>query len=56
MICEYCKVQGADGICFNSTLHAGGKNYVLFDGKSAKCTKVYYHEVQEIDIRISSRH
>ena len=54
MICEYCKVQGADGICFDSTLHAGGKNYVLFDGKSAKCTKVYYHEVQEIDIKVSN--
>ena len=52
MICEYCKVQGADGICFDSTLHKGGKNYVLFNSDYAKCTKVYYREVKEIDIRV----
>ena len=52
MICEYCKVKGADGICFESTLHKGGKNYVLFDSDSAKCTKLYYREVQEIVIKI----
>lgn len=52
LICEYCKVKGADGICFESTLHRGGKNYVLFDGNSAKCTKVVYREVKEIDIRV----
>ena len=51
MICEYCKVQGADGICFDSTLHKGGKNYVLFDSRSAKCTKLFYREVKEIDIK-----
>ena len=52
LICEYCKVKGADGICFESTLHKGGKNYVLFDSNSAKCTKVLYREVKEIDIRV----
>lgn len=52
LICEYCKVKGADGICFESTLHRGGKNYVLFDSNSAKCTKVLYREVKEIDIRV----
>ena len=52
LICEYCKVKGADGICFESTLHKGGKNYVLFDSDSAKCTKVFYREVKEIDIRV----
>lgn len=52
LICEYCKVKGADGICFESTLHRGGKNYVLFDSSSAKCTKVYYREVKEISIRV----
>ena len=52
MICEYCKYKGAHGICFDSTLHEGGKNYVLFDGNSAKCTKVFYREVKEIDIKV----
>lgn len=54
MICEYCKVQGADGICFDSTLHKGGKNYVLFDSHSAKCTKIYYREVNSIAIKVDS--
>lgn len=52
LICEYCKIKGADGICFESTLHKGGKNYVLFDSTSAKCTKVYYREVKEILIKV----
>lgn len=51
MICEYCKVNGADGICFDSTLHKGGKNYVLFDGDVAKCTRVLIREIKEISIK-----
>lgn len=52
LICEFCKIQGADGICFESTLHKGGKNYVLFNADSAKCTKVFYREVKEIEVRV----
>lgn len=51
LICEYCKrIVGADGISFESSLHKGGRNYVLFDDKAAKCTKVDIHEITKIDI------
>lgn len=51
LICEYCKrVVGADGISFESSLHKGGRNYVLFDGGSAKCVRVDSHEITKIDI------
>ena len=50
-ICEYCKcVVGADGITFESSLHKGGRNYVLFDESAAKCTRVDSHEITRIDI------
>ena len=40
LICEYCKrIVGADGISFESSLHKGGRNYVLFDDSSAKCVR-----------------
>lgn len=51
LICEYCKqIVGADGISFESSLHKGGRNYVLFDDKSAKCIRVDSHEITRIDI------
>jgi hypothetical protein len=53
LICEYCKqniVPKADGISFESALHKGGRNYVLFDNASAKCTRVEIHEITNIDI------
>lgn len=51
LICEYCKnIVGADGIIFESSLHKGGRNYVLFDGSAAKCTSVTIHEITKIDI------
>lgn len=44
LICEYCKrIVGADGISFESSLHKGGRNYVLFDDSSAKCIRVDSH-------------
>lgn len=50
-ICEYCKIKlGADGICFKSSLHKGGQNYVLFNPSDAKCTKVTDYEISQIDI------
>lgn len=52
-ICEYCKNElHADGIIFESSLHKGGRNYVLFDESSVKCTKVETHEITRIDIDI----
>ena len=50
LICEYCKKQGLDGIRFNSSLHRGGKNIVLFDEKEAKCTNVLLKEIQSVKI------
>ena len=51
LICEYCKqIVGADGISFESSLHKGGRNYVLFDNSSAKCIRVDSHEITKIDI------
>ena len=49
LICEYCR-DFADGICFESSLHKGGHNYVLFDPTSAKCIRVDSHEIKKIDI------
>lgn len=51
LICEYCKrIVGADGISFESSLHKGGRNYVLFDDSSAKCIRVDSHEITKINI------
>lgn len=52
-ICEYCKdYVNADGISFESSLHRGGRNYVLFDQTAAKCTRVVSHIISRIDIDI----
>lgn len=51
LICEFCRrIVGADGISFESSLHKGGRNYVLFDDTSAKCVRVDSHEITKIDI------
>lgn len=50
LICEYCKINGIDGICFNSSLHNGGVNVVLFDSSLAKCTKVKSREIRDVHI------
>lgn len=49
LICEYCK-NIADGISFESSLHKGGRNYVLFDQTVVKCIRVDSHEIIHIDI------
>lgn len=51
-ICEYCRVKlHADGVTFESSLHPGGQNYVLFDEDAAKCVRVKKHIVVKIDIK-----
>lgn len=50
LICEYCKQNGADGIRFNSSLHQGGTNVVLFNSIDAKCTRVLTHEIKNVKI------
>lgn len=49
LICEYCR-DFSDGICFESSLHKGGHNYVIFDSSNAKCIRVDSHEIRKIDI------
>lgn len=51
LLCEYCR-RLADGIIFDSSLHKGGRNYVLFDEKDAACTNVESHEITRIDIDV----
>lgn len=52
LICEYCKRNNADGICFNSSLHSGGVNYVLFNPDDAKCIRVDSREIKSIQITV----
>lgn len=50
-VCEYCKLNGVDGIRFNSSLHKGGVNIVLFDSTSAECVKVTTREITNVTIQ-----
>lgn len=53
-ICELCKINGADGICFNSSLHRSGMNYVLFcgnDDSRIKCSSVETLTIEHVEIR-----
>lgn len=50
-VCEYCKINGVEGIRFNSSLHKGGYNIVLFNSNSAECIKVYTREITNVTIQ-----
>lgn len=50
-VCEYCKLNGVDGIRFSSSLHNGGINVVLFDSSSAECVKVTSREISNVTIQ-----
>ena len=50
LICEYCKQNGADGIRFNSSLHKGGSNIVLFNSTDAQCISVLSKEIKNVII------
>ena len=50
-ICEYCKIIGADGISFASSLDNNGLNYVIFNPSDAKCTKVLCRTIEEVNIK-----
>ena len=46
-ICEFIKhFTGGDGIIFNSSLHTGGKNIVLFEQDKIECVSVCLHRVK----------
>ena len=51
-ICELCRLNGADGISYRSSLHEEGMNLVLFDVEEAnvKCTKVETVVVDHVKI------
>jgi hypothetical protein len=51
-ICEYIrKITGAQGIQFNSSLHKGGVNVVLFSKENVQCVDEQIHQVIEIGIK-----
>jgi hypothetical protein len=51
-ICEYVKtISGADGIQFDSSLHKGGVNVVLFDINSAQCERVSVKEIGKYSLK-----
>lgn len=50
-VCEYCKLNGVNGIRFNSSLHKGGVNVVLFDSSCAECIKVRTREIRSVTIK-----
>jgi len=50
-ICEFIKnLSNADGIMFNSSLHIGGKNVVLFNENKMECIEVLTYRVTEVNI------
>ncbi len=50
-ICEYIRyISNADGILFNSSLHNGGKNIVLFNQDKVDCVKVDLYRVSQVNI------
>lgn len=56
-ICEYIRYinnrdnQLIDGIIFNSSLHRGGKNIVLFNQDKVDCISVALHRVTNVEIQ-----
>lgn len=51
-ICEYCRIKlHADGVTFESSLHPGGQNYVLFSSDAVICQLVKTHTVDQIVIK-----
>lgn len=52
LICEYCKINGADGIRYRSSLHNSGKNIVLFNSRDAvECIDVRQVDIVEVVIK-----
>ncbi|MFZ4798306.1 MAG: RES family NAD+ phosphorylase [Bacteroidia bacterium] len=50
-ICEYIRnITNADGILFNSSLHLGGKNIVLFNENKVECVSVQKHRIKKVEI------
>lgn len=55
-ICEFIKVYtGANGIRFNSSLHKGGKNLVIFDENEISCKVVSLSVVTKVDLKFEEK-
>jgi hypothetical protein len=51
-ICEFIRyITGADGIQFNSSLHPGGINVVVFSDDNIQCIEEQVHQVVKIEIQ-----
>ncbi|MDD3123840.1 MAG: RES domain-containing protein [Candidatus Izemoplasmatales bacterium] len=56
-ICEYIRYINnkddiiIDGILFNSSLHSGGKNIVLFEQEKVECISVTLHQITKVEIQ-----
>lgn len=50
-ICEYIRYKyDVDGICFNSSLHSGGINYVIFKPELFECVDVFGKEICTLEL------
>ena len=50
-ICEFIRyITGADGIVFDSSLHEGGINYVIFENDKFECVEVNKYHVTAVNI------
>lgn len=50
-ICEFIRyISGADGIVFDSSLHEGGINYVIFENDKFECVEVKKYHVTTVKI------
>ncbi|CAA0229264.1 RES domain-containing protein [Tenacibaculum maritimum] len=50
-ICEFIRyVTGADGIVFDSSLHKGGVNYVIFSKEKFECIEVKKYHINSVNI------
>ncbi|MEE1899568.1 RES family NAD+ phosphorylase [Flavobacterium rakeshii] len=51
-ICEFIRsITGSDGIIFNSSLHIGGVNVVLFNEEKIECKSVKKYQVSSVEIK-----
>lgn len=55
VVCEFCKLHGAGGIRFRSSLDRDCVNVVLFDPEKARCTGVTPVEVTQVSLSFEER-
>lgn len=55
VVCEFCKLNGAGGIRFRSSLDQEGVNVVLFNPSKARCNGVIPVEVTQVSLSFEER-